>query len=437
LLTSLTTDQPLHPARRPGAVGCFATIGLALLLIVSLGVGSAPAASQHDDGTNPTCDVASPAASPEAAGSTPAADASSSDRIDRIVEDDAGSSPAAGATPTAPGCVDAPTGDELLATAAALLERATQEAGDQAGTPASSGEVASGDESAEITAALPAADIPSTNVQGFSFNLEASLTADLASVAVDAPIYRLEVPVHTAESVGALAAALGITGAVEDRGNATYAASGNGELFVTPSLIQYLSPNQPGEGELPDDASAVEIAREWLRTSTLIQPDLGEGKVVSRDNGAGRIVVVFTPVEPSKLLSAYPSITVSVGRGGTVLEVASRWASIQRTDQYLLRPSEDAWRQVETGQGYVEVELEGSGIQQGSVISGLVTYSAIELAYTTAGPPGSGQFLVPIFVFSGLLTPEGTNQTYPINTYVPALAISDTPVGFTGEISFR
>jgi hypothetical protein len=432
LLTSPTNDHPRHPARRPGAAGFFATIGLALILIVALGVRSAPAASQQDDGTNPSCDVVSPEASPQPADSTPAAEESGSDRIDRIAGDAAESSPAAGATPTAEGCVDAPTGDELLATAAALLERATQEAGGQAGTPPSSGEVA-----AEITAALPAADIPSTNVQGFSFNLEATLTADLASVAVDAPVYQLEVPVHTAESVGALATALGISGAVEDRGNGTFAASGNGELFVTPSLIQYLSPNQLGEGELPDDASAVEIAREWLRTSTLIQPDLGEGSVVSRDDAAGRIVIVFTPVEPSNLLSAYPSITVSVGLGGAVLEVASRWASIQRADQYLLRTSEEAWRQVETGQGYVEVELAGSGIQQGSVVSGLVTYATIDLAYTTAGPPGSGQFLVPIFVFTGLLTPEGTNQTYPINTYVPALAISDTPVGFAGGVSYR
>ena len=337
----------------------------------------------------------------------------------------------AAASPTSSPCVDAPTGDELLATAAALLERATAEAAGQEGTPDPAGEVVDA-ESAEITAALPAADIPSTNVQGFSFNLEASLTADLASVAAEAPVYRLDVPAYTAESAGALAAALGISGAVEDRGNGTFSASGNGELFVTPSLVQYLSPNQPGEGDLPEDGAAVETAREWLRTSTLIQPDLGEGRVVSRDDGAGRIVIVFTPVEPSQLLSAYPSITVSIGRGGAVLEVASRWASIQRSDQYLLRPSEDAWRQVESGQGYVEVELEGSGIQQGSVVSGLVTYATIELAYTTAGPPGTGQFLVPIFVFTGTVTPEGQNQTYPISTYVPALAISDTPVGFVG-----
>jgi hypothetical protein len=437
LLTSSTNNLRRGPARGRGAAGFAVTIGLAILLIALLGVRTVPAASQQDDGTNPTCDVASPGASAAAPDSTSAADESGSDRIDRVVGATAEPSAVADVSPTPDPCVDAPTGDELLATAAALLEQATSEAASQEGAPESSGEVAGGSETGEITAALPAADIPSTNVQGFSFNLEASLTADLASVAAEAPIYRLDVPAYTAESVGALASSLGISGAVEDRGNGTFSASGNGELFVTPSLVQYLSPNQAAEGDLPDDAAAIEIAREWLRTSTLIQPDLGEGSVVSRDDGAGRIVIVFTPVEPSRLLSAYPSITVSVGRGGAVLEVASRWASIQRSDQYLLRPAEDAWRQVESGQGYVEAELEGSGIQQGSVVSGLVTYSTIDLAYTTAGPPGSGQFLVPIFVFTGVLTPEGTNQTYPIKTYVPALAISDTPVGFAGDVSWR
>jgi len=179
--------------------------------------------------------------------------------------------------------------------------------------------------------------------------------------------------------------------------------------------------------------AAVELAREWLRTSSLIQPDLGDGTVVSRDDATGRLVVVFTPVEPMGLLAAYPSINVSLGRGGVVLEVSSRWAAIQRADLYQLRPSEEAWRQVESGQGYIETDLAGASIAQGSVVSGLVTYETIGLVYTTAGPPGDGQYLVPIFVFRGQLTPEGSTQAFAIQAYVPALAISDTPVGFTGS----
>lgn len=351
--------------------------------------------------------------------------------------DDAMASPVASPMPDA--CLETPSGDDLLATAAALLAAATATA--EAANAAAPTEAAPAPTeptptqsagTGEITDALPAADIPSTNVQGYSFNLEASLSADLAAVQTEAPVYRLVPSAYDAATVETLAVALGISGAAEDRGNGTFSASGNGELFVTPNLIQYLSPAQPGEGELPDDATAVELAREWLRTSSLIQPDLGEGSIVSRDDTTGRLVVVFTPVEPVGLLAAYPSISVSIGRGGVVLEVSSRWAAIQRSDLYQLRPSEEAWRQVESGQGYIETDLTGSTIEQGSVVSGLVTYESIGLVYTTAGPPGDGQYLVPIFVFTGQLTPEGSTQAFPIRAYVPALAISDTPVGFAG-----
>lgn len=418
---------------------------ITLLVVVAANVRAAPAARQND-GTTPTCDVASPAASP---GSTPAADSSDgSSRIDRVVSagrvvQNAGASPEA--SPATGDCVEPPSGDDLLATAAALLEAATATAAAEAAAgadapteaaPAPTVAAPTPTESpgtGEVTETLPAADIPSTNVQGLSFNLAASLDADLAAVVTQAPVYRLSPPSYDAATVTALATTLGITGAVEDRGNGTFSASGNGELFVTPNLIQFLSPAIPGEGDLPDDATSIELAREWLRTSTLVQPDLGEGSVVSRDDATGRLVVVFTPLEPVGLLAAYPSISVSLGRGGVVLEVSSRWAAIQRSDLYQLRPAEEAWRQVESGQGYIETDLTGSGIPEGSVVSGLVTYDVIGLVYTTAGPPGTGQYLVPIFVFTGQLTPEGTTQPYPIRAYVPALASSDTPVGFTGS----
>ena len=133
--------------------------------------------------------------------------------------------------------------------------------------------------------------------------------------------------------------------------------------------------------------------------------------------------------EPPNLLAAYPSISVSLGAEGVVLEASSRWATIERADLYALRPAEEAWRQVESGQAYIEASLEGADYPDGSIISGLVQYDSIEIAYTTAGPPGGTQFLAPVYRFTGSLTPEGRTESYPIRAYVPALAISDTPVG--------
>ncbi len=198
-----TTTTPTTRRGPHGLVGFVAVIAVALQLLAVANARSAPATSRQDDGTNPTCDVASPAASPE---STPV---SGSNRIDRVISSNsqgeiAPASPEV--TPTSTPCFDSPTGEELLATAAALLEAATAEAAAQASPTSIAPAPTESAEAGEVTQALPGADIPSTNVQGFSFNLEASLAADLAAVVTEAPVYRLNATEYDAEAVTALAA---------------------------------------------------------------------------------------------------------------------------------------------------------------------------------------------------------------------------------------
>jgi len=43
--------------------------------------------------------------------------------------------------------------------------------------------------------------------------------------------------------------------------------------------------------------------------------------------------------------------------------------------------------------------------------------------------PGENQYLQPVFVFSGELTAEGSDQSFPITAYVPAIVNSQQPVG--------
>ena len=281
----------------------------------------------------------------------------------------------------------------------------------------------------EITEQLPPPDMPSANEGGYTFDLEATLTADFDAVPTEAPVYALERPVPTKNATRALAERLKIEGEVEDRGNGVFVVSGDGQLFVTPDLIQYLSAADLPKGDLPDDEEAIATAREWLRRTELAPPDLGEGRVASRTEASGRIVVLFTPVEPERLLAGYPSITVSLGPKGVVLEAASRWATITQQDLYRLEPAEDAWFRVETNQVYIEAALDGSGLPAGAAVEGTVEYTDIDLAYTTAGPPGREQFLTPVFVFAGRLSLDGRKETYPISAYVPALADSGAPVG--------
>ena len=286
--------------------------------------------------------------------------------------------------------------------------------------------------SSEIAEQLPPADLPTTNEQGLSFRLESTLTVGFAGISSEAPVYRLIPPRPTLEQTEALAERLGITGAVDDRGEGTFAVSGGGDLFITPGLIQYISASPTSAGEAPADEEAVALARNWLRDSCLFPPDLGSGKVVSRTTESARVVVLFRPAEPETLLAAYPSITVSVGPGGSVLEASSRWASILREERHQLRPAEDAWRQIERGEGYIEVTFGEEKVPQGSEVVGTAEYSSIGIAYTTAGLPGEDQYLEPVFVFSGRVTPEGADTSYPARAFVPALADSGSPVGLSG-----
>jgi hypothetical protein len=93
-----------------------------------------------------------------------------------------------------------------------------------------------------------------------------------------------------------------------------------------------------------------------------------------------------------------------------------------------LRPAEDAWREVEAGRAYIEVDYGGNEPEGGSTVAGQATYTDIAIAYTTGGLPTETQYLLPVFVFSGELTVED-GSTFPIRAYVAAIATSDTPVG--------
>jgi len=82
-----------------------------------------------------------------------------------------------------------------------------------------------------------------------------------------------------------------------------------------------------------------------------------------------------------------------------------------------------------SNQGYIEADIAAADLPAGATVTGTVTYNNVSIAYTTAGPPGGDQYLVPIFVFRGRMRLEGGEETYAIRTYVPALANSGAPVG--------
>jgi hypothetical protein len=288
------------------------------------------------------------------------------------------------------------------------------------------------DAGGEVTVELPPPDLPTSNEQGYTFDLDVSLNADLDAVAREAAVYELRRPDVTIEQAQELADRLQIGAKASDRGDGTFEVNGDGQLFVSNELIQYFSPAENGDGSLPDDIQAVAFGRDWLRVAGLLPPDLGEGRVVSRVEEAKRVIVLFGPAEPDDVLAAYPSIAVTVGPYGLVIEASLRWANVVRIDVYQLMPSRQAWQLVESGQAYVEADLTSAGIEPGSDITGRATFTDVSIAYSTSGPPGGKQYLQPVYVFEGKLRVDDVDGSYTVRAYVPALNNSGAPVGLVG-----
>lgn len=282
----------------------------------------------------------------------------------------------------------------------------------------------------EVTTQLPPPDIPTTNQQGYTFDLKTSLKVNLDDVTKEAPVYKLNKTAPTAKSAQKIADALKLGATVQDRGDGSFQATGDsGQLFVSTDVAQFFSSAKVADGNLPKDSDAVDLAREWLRTTGLMPADLGDGTVVSRVEETKRITVQFAPATPDNVLSATPSLTVTEGPNGQVLEARISWAHLTRVDVYQLMPAKQAWQVIQSGVAYVETDLSSTKISPGSVIKGRATYNAVNIAYASSGAQGSDQFLQPIYVFSGTLTVEGQSGTYPIKAYVPALSNSGAPVG--------
>lgn len=282
----------------------------------------------------------------------------------------------------------------------------------------------------EVTSQLPAADLPTMNEQGYLFELESTWTGSFDSVPREAPVYRMDVPAHDAASVEQMASRLGIEGEVTDLGGGTFEFVGeSGTLYVTGGLEQYVSTAEIPEGELPGDEEAVAFAREWLRQTQLLPADAGEGSVVAKVEEPARIIVTILPLRPENLLSAYPSITIVMGPDAVVLESSFRWSGLNTADTYSLRPVDTAWTEVAEMRSYLEAEVPGDFADPGATITGQAVYDQVSIGYTTSGVPGEAQYLQPVYVFTGSITPDGSDASFPITAYVPALVNSQQPVG--------
>lgn len=281
----------------------------------------------------------------------------------------------------------------------------------------------------ELASSLPPVDLPTMNALSYVFTLESTFTGDDADIPQDVAVYTFEERVYTEEEVVEAADALGVDGEIVAQGEGTYTVEGNGTLYTTPGLLQYVSSAEAPDEALPDDEAAIGMAREWLRTSGLLPADIGEGSILATIEEPGRKIVGFAPASPAPLLSSTPGLTVTVGPGGVVLEARSSWASVTEGDLFRLRTVDDAFTQVASRQSYLDLTLPEDRFPQGSEITGNATYSDVTLAWTGSGSVDATQILQPVYVFTGTVTPEGSDEAFPITSYVPAIISSLQPVG--------
>jgi hypothetical protein len=281
----------------------------------------------------------------------------------------------------------------------------------------------------EIAPQLPAADLPTMNEQGFVFEVQSTWTGSFDNVPTEAPVYQMNVQGWDQAGVEALASKLGIEGEVQDQGNGTFMVDGNGSLFVTADLQQYISYAEVPEGDLPSDDEAIAYAREWLRQVELLPANAGNGELLARIEDPPRIIVAISPLQPENLLSSYPAISVTMGPQAVILEAAFRWAELSSGDIYALLPIQQAWTEVEERRSYLQADVPATDFEPGATIRGAATYANVSIAYTSSGIPGQVQFLQPVYEFIGQLTPEGSETSYPITAFVPALINSQQPVG--------
>ncbi|MEZ4572231.1 MAG: hypothetical protein R2849_18315 [Thermomicrobiales bacterium] len=195
--------------------------------------------------------------------------------------------------------------------------------------------------------------------------------------------------------------------------------SDRGTLFVSPTEIIFRAAGFGEGGSLPGDEEAIGIAREWIDLSAFISSDMNGGAIVGRDEDLERVVVKFRPVSPLPNLAPNPSATVTIGPGGVVLEVRIAWPASLEASDYGYSDALDVWREVQAGQGFLEADI--SSVLATGQLTGTATISDYSTAYTMAGNPSVGQYLVPVITFEGTARIDQTGDEIPVYVSIPVV----------------
>ena len=275
---------------------------------------------------------------------------------------------------------------------------------------------------------LPPADMPSGSAAD-SISLSFNLDMSLQSMPGQASVYQINRRQWTASDVQSMASRLGVNADVVDQGGGSFRAEGSSaSVYVSPTTIQFVrSSSGDSEPSLPGNDQLVQTARSWLVDNGLTGTGVGSGQVLDRDESTGRAFVQLKPAEPSRIISGTPSAGVTVRGDGVITEATITWPQSLSGSTYGLRSADNLWADATQGRGFVDIRASDlPGNFQGA--SGTVSITSGGIAYTIAGSSQGSQYLVPVAVFSGTATVNGTGGI-PVNIYVPAAAAQAGPRG--------
>jgi len=263
--------------------------------------------------------------------------------------------------------------------------------------------------------ALPSVQ-PFLNVpQGLTFNYR--LSGPLSGGSQTADVFRITWGATTAAQVDTLARKLGLTGPVRESKSGMYTVDGNGKLSVEARGTAYnpatpipTSATPPG-----DDRAAISSARGWLLAQNLLPPDVGLVDVQYR---TGSITVIFHPKTLPDVLSSMPGVRVQMRPDGAITEVKRAWPDELVPGAYALISLDDAWATI-TRQGMPELRLPSDATFPAGM-SAQATIDNVSIAYALASGTG-GDYLQPIYLFSGQATITGFENPVPVRVAVPAV----------------
>lgn len=425
---SRNSPQPrFEPRRRNGAAPRPLLLGVGLFVITLLVLGALLIAGGGNDtsggnnaGATPTATrPASPAAMLGVVTRTPTS-------APRETATGFPTQQARVAAPTDTTAADVPT--ETAVTTPTASEAAPT--AEDAGPTATAAEAPTGTPTAEPTPTseppavgefgeLPPVEIPSGGLTR-SLRLQYQLGVSLDTAPTEGAVYQLVWKTWSAAEVAALGSNLGIQGKAADLGGGSFRLEGTGgSVFISPAATQVVRSTAPVTSALEDDATLIANARAWLLNNGLVSADIGAGAVQSRDEAAARASVYFKAAEPTPLLAAYPSARVTIGPAGEVLEAYIKWPGGYQAATYQLRAPDALWNAAQTGQAFIEADL--SGVPGSGPLTGTLTVTSISLAYSVASG-ATGDYLVPVIVFSGEARLTESDASVPVSIYVPAVA---------------